>query len=173
MKKIFKISALLIAVVFAFSGAVYPWGTTAGDGSRVQAMQETAVFHNDSGITLVEGMIVILDTDDGTAGSTLGSYVTATATVDLSGVVGVVKSISSPDETHVVVITKGPADVLVLDSSDALDISNFVGTSSQTGYGGAFGTITGGAGYVGKALEAGDGTDTGKVWVWVDPGVAF
>lgn len=163
------ISALLIVGMFAFGGAAYPWGSTGGDGSRAEALQETAVFYNNSGITLSAGMIVILDRDDATAGTTLGARVTTTNSADVSGIVGVVKSTTAADDTPVVVITKGPADTLVLDSSDPISaISNFVGTSTTSGYGGRY---NGGSntGYLGIALEAGDGTDTGKVWVWVDP----
>lgn len=168
----FKISALLIVGLFVFSGAVHPWGATGGDGTRAAAIQETAVFYNNSEFTMTEGMIVVKDNSGGTAGTTLGAYVTITTSADASTIVGVVKSSSAAADTPVVVITKGPADTLVLDSSDPITISQYVGTGTTRGYGGAC-AGNAGAGYLGQAMEVGDGTDTGRVWVWVDPGINF
>ena len=68
------------------------------------------------------------------------------------------------------VITKGTADTLILDSSDPIVTSNYVGTSTTYGYGGRTGVgVYETRGTLGQALEDGDGTDTGKVWIWVNP----
>lgn len=170
-KKGLFLSVLLFAL-FAFSGTAYPWGSTGGDGTRYSQVQEVGIFYNNSGATITTGMIVLNDTT-GTAGSSLGSYVTTTSTADSSGIVGVVKSTSCADGQYCEVITKGPADTLVLDSTDAVSTGNTIGTSSTTGYGGVFGgydiTTYGSNNILGRALEDGDGTDTGFVYVWVNP----
>ena len=173
MKKRLILFALLFAML-VFNGVAYPWSSTGGDGSNARALRETAVFFNNSGATLVEGQIVLLDkTGSGvSAGTTLGAYVTTTVDIDISGIVGVVLSTSALDQSPVVVVTKGPADTLILDSSDPIAISEYVGTSSTLGYGGEYENAGGwfeGIGTLGQALENGDGTDTGKVWVWVNP----
>ena len=154
--------ALLFALVLAFNGVVF-----AGDGKDYRQLQETAVFFNNSGTTLSAGMVVILDTAGTgvTAGTTLGAYVTLAGSTDSVLAVGVVseQQISCADQTPCIIVTKGPVDTLALDSSYAITINTAVGTETATsGY-------CGGGTNLGIALEAGDGTDTGKVIVWVAP----
>lgn len=163
MNKKFMSLALLFALVLAFSGVCF-----AGDGSNYRQLQETAVFFNNSGYTLSAGSVVILDTAGTgvTAGTTLGSYVTVVDGADSILAVGVVvEGFDSADQTPVVVVTKGPVDTLAYDSSDAVTINTAVGTTA-TGTGHHF---CGGGTDLGIALEAGDGTDTGKLIVWVAP----
>jgi hypothetical protein len=161
MKK-FSLFALLIALVLTVSGVCF-----AGDGSDYRQLQETAVFFNNSGSTISSGDVVILDTAGTgvTAGSTLGAYVKiAPASADSVLVVGVVGESQSAclDQTPVIVVTKGPVDTFAADSSDAVTIDTAVGTSVVSGY-------AGGGTNLGIALEAGDGTDSGKLIVWVAP----
>ena len=154
--------ALLFALVFAFSGVVL-----AGDGSDYRQLQETAVFFNNAGASISAGMVVILDTA-GTgvsAGTTLGAYVTLAGSTDSALAVGVVseQQTTCADQTPCIIVTKGPVDTLALDSGYAVTINTAVGTETATsGY-------CGGGSNLGIALEAGDGTDTGKVIVWVAP----
>lgn len=162
-----KTLALLI-VGLMVSGVTFGWSTTGGDGTRFSQIRETAVFHNNSGATITQGMIVVIDTT-ASAASTLGSYVTTTSTADSSGVVGVVLDASCADGTACVVVTKGVADTLILDATDPVATGNVIGTSTTTGYGGRWGTTTGTVGKLGRALENGDGTDTGFVYVYVNP----
>ncbi len=163
MKKSF-LFALLIALVFAFSGVVF-----AGDGSNYRQLQETAVFFNNYGAALSAGQAVVLDTAGTgvTAGTTLGAYITVlSGTADSVLVVGVVseQQTTCADQTPCIIVTKGPVDTLSLDSSDAITINTAVGTSGSAGYG-----YIGGGTNLGVALEAGDGTDTGKTIIWVNP----
>jgi hypothetical protein len=161
MKKSF-LFALLFALVLAFNGVCF-----AGDGSNYRQLQDTAVFFNNSGTTLSAGMVVILDTAGTgvTAGTTLGSYVTLAGSTDSVLAVGVVseQQISCLDQTPCIVVIRGPVDTLSLDSGYALTINTAVGTETATsGY-------CGGGVNLGIALEAGDGTDTGKTIIWVAP----
>jgi len=164
MKKYFMSFALLFALVFALNGVAFGWGTTGGDGSDYRQLQETAVFYNSAGHKLVHGQAVILDTTDGTAGSTLGAYVTdVTGTADSVLVVGVVKE-ASENGTPVIVVTKGPIDALADDAADAVSAGSAVGTSGST----AYGSIGGGTN-LGIALENGAGTNGDYLMIWVDP----
>ncbi len=161
MKKLFIFSALLIVSILAVSGVAFGWGSQGGDGSDYGQLQETAVFYNNSGAKMVHGQAVVLDST-GTAGSTLGAYVTTLKTADSVLVVGVVKS-PAADGTPVVVVTKGPIDTLVADSTDAVTTLTAVGTSTTE-----LGAVGGGTN-LGIALEAGDSTDGSYLFVWVDP----
>jgi hypothetical protein len=159
-KKLFLIVALLLVMCMPVS-KVFAWGHAGSDGSNYAALQETAVFYNNSGAVMSAGEVVVLD-PAGTAETTLGSYVTFSSTVDSILVMGVVKAaaaIGSP----VIVVTKGPIDTLAADSSDAVTTVTAVGSTGV-----CKGTAGGGTN-LGIALEAGDGTDTGKLFVWVAP----
>jgi hypothetical protein len=161
--KRYSFIALLFALVLAFNGVCFAWGTAGGDGSNYGQLQETAVFFNNAGETVSAGAVVILDTA-GTgvaADTTLGSYVTMTNSADSILAVGVAK-VSSSNQTPVIVVTKGPIDTLADDSADAVSINTAVGTTGGKGR-------VGGGTNLGVALEAGDGTATGKLFVWVDP----
>jgi hypothetical protein len=163
MKKLFMLSTLLIVSMFLVSGVAFGWGASGGDGSDYGQLQETAVFYNNSGAILVHGQAVILDTS-ATAATTLGAYVTtATASADSDYVVGVVKQ-AAGIARPVVVVTRGPIDCLVQDSSEAISAGSTVGTAGS----GTTGMI--GAGdNLGVALENGDGTDGSYLYVWVNP----
>lgn len=165
--KLFIIAALLLTGILVGNKAALAVGQ-GGDGSYYGALQETGVFFNNSGTTLSAGQVVVLDTN-GTgvaAETTLGSYVETVSGADSVLVVGVVKSRSSADQTPVVVVTEGPVDTQCADAADAVTINTAVGTSA--GVGNAVGTCGGGTN-LGIALEAGDGTDGGKLFVWVAP----
>jgi len=176
MRKYLSLAILLGA--FAFSGIavqeVHSWGSASGDGTDYHQLQETAVFFNNSGSTLTEGMVVVLDTGGGgvATGSTLGAYVTLTGSEQLSAdsadstkTIGVVKSVSVANQRPVVVVTRGPIDTLCADSGDPVSEGASVGTSgvlTKSGDG-----LCGAGTNLGVALEAGDGTDTGKIMIWV------
>lgn len=161
MKKLFSLSILLIVSIFMVSGIAFGWGS--GDGSDYGQLQETAVFYNNSGVRLIHGMAVILDTS-GTAATTLGAYVTVgAASADSNYVVGVVKE-AADIGMPVVVVTRGPIDTLVQDSSEAISAGSQVGTAGS-GEKGAVGVGTN----LGVALEAGDGTDGSYLYIWVSP----
>lgn len=172
MKKNTLFSLLLIGILtLSLTGKAWGWGATGSDGGRFDALQETAVFFNNSGDTLDAGEVVILDTyQTGVAtGTTLGSYVTlsggqASAAADSVLAVGVVKSTSVADQRPVVVVTKGPISTLCDDSSDAVSVRTAVGTSGSSVTG-----RCGGGTNLGIALEAGDGTNGDGIVVWVDP----
>ena len=168
------IAAIMAVSLLGYSQIAHAWGTTGGDGSRFSQLQETAVFFNNSGSTLTVGMVVVLDTGgDGVAtGTTLGSYVTLTGTgqpsaeaADSTKTIGVVKSTSVANQKPVVVVTRGPIDTLCADSGDAVTEGSSVGTSDVLTINGD--GLCGDGTNLGVALEAGDGTDTGNIFVWV------
>lgn len=175
MKKYFMSFALLFALVFAFNGVAFGWGANGGDGSDYGQLQETAVFFNNSGRRMVHGMAVVLDLDSTasttdpvksavTAATTMGAYVeTLTASADSDLAVGVVK-VAADNQTPVVVVTRGPIDTLVQDSSEGFAAGGQVGTAGSGNYG-----LVGGGTNLGVTLEAGDGTDNSYAFVWVSP----
>ena len=163
MKKLFILSTLLFVSILAISGVAFGWGASSGDGSDYGQLQETAVFYNNSGLPLVHGQVVILDTS-ATAATTLGAYVTTvTVSADSDYAIGVVKQ-AARASSPVIVVTKGPIDTLVQDSSEAIAAGTEVGTAG-TGTVGCAGAGTG----LGLALEAGDGTDGSYLYIWIDP----
>ncbi len=165
MKKYLFSLALLFALVFAFSGVVL-----AGDGKNYRQLQETGVFFNNAGRTLSAGQVVILDTSGTgvTAGTTLGSYITLVSGADSVLAVGVIaeSQITCLDQTPCIVVTKGPVDTSINDSTDAVTINTAVGTSPNTA---TCDGCAGGGTNLGIALEAGSGADADKIIVWVNP----
>ena len=171
MKKFIFLFALLLVLSVSRTELVFGWGAAGSDGSNYKALQETAVFFNNSGATLTQGMVVKLDI--GGAGvatdTTLGSYVDITQSGGAGGqadnrlAVGVVLSTSVADQMPIVVVTKGPALTTIDDADDAVSAAGGVGTSGDT-HGRA-----GGGSELGIALEAGDGTDGDQIIVWVNP----
>lgn len=169
----FVYSLLLVSFLsLSVTGKVWAWGATGSDGSNAQALQETAVFFNNSGATMTAGTVAILDTGGtGVAtGSTLGAYVTSPSAFAAAGSkadailgIGVVKSTAS-NQMPVVVVTKGPVDTLVDDSSDAVTIRTAVGASGLAGSNNA-----GGGTNLGISLEQGSGSDGDQIYIWVDP----
>ena len=164
--------SLVSFLSLSVTGKVWAWGATGSDGGNGQALQETAVFFNNAGETMTAGTVAVLDTG-GTGvstGTTLGAYVTTPSDFASEGTktdsilaIGVVKSTAS-DQRPVVVITKGPADTLVDDSSDAVTIRTAVGVSGLAGSDNA-----GGGTNLGISLEAGSGSDGDQIYIWVDP----
>src|SRR3990167_2257617 len=175
MRKYLSLAILLS--VFAFSGIstnAYGWGSASGDGSDYRQLQETAIFFNNSGATLSAGDVVVLDVDgEGVStGTTLGSYVTTTEQeadthygADSVLAVGVVLSTSVADQRPVAIVTKGPALTTCDDSTDAVTEFTAVGTQSYT----ANSAACGGGTNLGISLEAGAGTDSDSLIIWVDP----
>lgn len=169
MKKLLTLSTLLIASIFVISGVAFGWGVTGGDGTRYRQLQEIAIFYNDSDRTVHHGDVVILDTTDGTSGSTLGAYVTYATGADSILVVGVVAETSTagfPNDSPVAVVTKGPALVRINDALDAVSINTAIGTSSLSG---PTHMSAGDGTNLGIALEAGDGTNFDEIIAWIDP----
>lgn len=162
-----KIFSGLLALVFMLSatGLVFAWSTTGGDGGNYGALQEVAIFFNNSGAQLGSGFSVVLDrTGTGvTAGSTLGSYVTTTTAADSIEAIGVVQTgYVCPDQTACPIVTKGPVECRSLDLSDAVTTGVAVGTATTAGR-------CGGGTNLGTALEAGNGADQDMIWIWVQP----
>ena len=154
MKNNLFLLTLLFALVLAFNGVVF-----AGYASDYGQLQETQVFMANT--TFSAGEVAVIDLSVGTAGTTLGTYVTTTIEVDSKLVVGVTKAAAAVS-TPVIVVTKGPVDTISLDSSDAITAGSNVGTTTVRGR-------AGGGSRLGTALEAGGGTDGETFWIWVDP----
>lgn len=163
---------LITAIVFGGAKEGFTWGATGGDGSSYSQVRETAIFFNNSGSTLSQGDVVILDTRGAgvSTGTTLGSYITTTGVVQPNGdaladhilAVGVVLT-GGADQTPVTVVTKGPALTTVDDSTDAVTLNTAVGTSGATS------ARAGGGTNLGISLEPGDGTDGDQIYIWVAP----
>ena len=168
MKRLFSLAALLFVAVLAFNGVAFGWGSTGGDASQSEMLQETAVFINNAGRTISVGDVVILDagTSNQTVGR-LGCNVTMnTGSADSILAIGVAK-FNSSDGTPVIVCTKGPIATWAADSADAVTNATAVGTagtSPGTKYG-----FCGGGTNLGIALESGNGYDNSTVVIWVDP----
>ncbi len=169
----FIYSLLLVTLLsLSLTGKVWAWGATGSDGGNYQALQETAVFFNNAGETMTAGTVALLDTGGiGVAtGTTLGAYVTTPSDFAPEGTktdsilaVGVVKSTAS-DQRPVIVVTKGPVDTLIDDSSDAVSNRTAVGVSGLAGSDNA-----GGGTNLGISLETGSGSDGDQVIIWVSP----
>lgn len=169
-----KLNQFLFATLLlvSFSGVAFGWGSSGSDGSNYKSLQETAVFFNNSGGTMTSGEAAVLDNfgSNVSTGTTLGSYVTRptvlhahAAKADSILAVGVVQTTAS-DQRPVVVVTKGPVDALVDDSSDAVTNRTAVGVSGLIGS-----NNLGGGTNLGISLEAGSGSDGDQIIVWVDP----
>lgn len=154
---------LLFALVLAFNGVAFSWGTTGGDGSNYGQLQETAVFYNNSGRTLTAGEVVVLDLDGSgvSCGTTLGAYVDVISAADARSVMGVVKSTSAANGSPVVVVTKGPVKARSEDDSDPVTAGSAVGTTTTPG-------CMGGGTKLGYALDSGNGSEGQLIWIWVD-----
>ena len=170
---IYSLLSVSLAVLLSLSvtGKVWAWGATGSDGGNYQALQETAVFFNNSGSIFKVGKVVILDTFQSgvVTATTLGSYVklpepgAGGGQADSVLTVGVVKSVSVADQLPVVVVTKGPVNTTCDDSTDAVSNSTAVGTTGHTA------GRCGGGTNLGIALEAGAGNDGDTIRIWVDP----
>lgn len=165
LKYLFLALVLVCALSLQTNRAAFGWSSTGGDGTDYLALQEVAVFFNNSGGTLSAGDVVILDTSGSgvTAGTTLGAYVTTTSSADSVLVMGVVKSNSVADQRPIAVVTKGPVDTFCNDANDAVTVDTAVGTTT------ILAGKCGGGTNLGIALEAGSGTDVDKLIVWVAP----
>ena len=180
MKKLYLILFATLLIIPMFNGVALGWGSSGGDGTSYGALQETAVFFNNSGSTLSAGDVVILDlSGTGVAsGTTLGAYVTTTTSADVQYVAGVVKTRSSADQTPVVVITAGPAETFC-DNVNGTALVNGLNNLGGKIQGGAVGTYTTAAtcdsgSNLGISLGAAGGVDkndNNKSWVWVELGV--
>ena len=164
MKKLyFILSILLLVACISINGVdkAYSWGSAAGDGTNYRQLQEVAIFFNNSGLTLSAGDVVILDTS-GTAGTTLGSYVTVTNSADSVLAVGVVKSVSVVDQRPVAVVTKGPVQARCADVTDGVTSGSAVGSAIVQ-------KQCGGGTNLGIALEGGTSVNYDEITIWVDP----
>ena len=167
LSRFFALGLLIVAMLATSAGPVFAWGSSGGDGSRYDQIQEKAVFFNNSGSTLSSGSVVILDVSGTgvTRNTTLGGYITTTTAADSVMVVGVTSESSCADQTPCVVVTKGPALTTCQDSTDAVTASTAVGTTATAGR-------CGGGTNLGIALEASGDTaasDFSNIWIWVDP----
>lgn len=180
MKKILSILIAIPLVISLTSGIVFGWGSAGSNEGRYRAIQETAVFYNNTSSTnnpttqtAYHGQAMIIDTD-GTgvsSGTTLGGYVELPApgagAADSVLVVGVVAEASTNGFSAggpVILVTKGAALCQITDSSDAVTGGSAVGCGDTIGAGNI-----GDGSNLGIALEDGDGTDSDEIICWIDP----
>lgn len=181
--------SLLAALVLAFIGAGQAEAAmecaqgTSGTETNHTVFQHACYdyYFNNSGSTLTSGTVVILDVSGtGVNGATvsgdgsgdasvdtdsadgdvdnIGTYITTTTSADVDTVAGVVADNSCPDQSYCKVQVRGPRRVRCADSTDAVTVSAAVGTTTVAG------NCGGGSG-LGRALEAGTGTDGNVLWV--------
>lgn len=181
---------LIVAATFALAsiGGSSAQAALCGSGYSGTETHHSVLEHacyeylfNNSGSTQTSGTVVILDVSGtGVNGATvsgdiagdngidlvssdgdvdnIGTYFTTTTSADVDTVAGVVADDSCLDQTYCRVQTRGPRRVRCADSTDAITVSAAVGTTTVDG------NCGGGSG-LGRALEAGNGTDGDVLWV--------
>ena len=177
MKKlsIFVISALLVLGLTAQVRAEQSPATASG-----KVYTDNQVFtmaYNNSGADITSNSIVILDTS-GTAGSTLGAYITTSTSADNKYVFGVTEDATCSSGTSCRVCIRGPHKVwLTIAGAGAMSAGNIVSQSTTAGRGTTYSQSDGTAGgYLGTALAVTSGTysygslDGNDIWwVWINP----
>lgn len=172
MKK-FSIILLSALLVLGFSlQARAESSATAYTGKSYTEQQVFTFVYNNSGSEIQSNSVVILDNSgtDVAAGSTLGSYITTTATADSVYVFGVTDETIAAGAVGRVCI-RGPHLVLDTDSTHA-EGTTILATSTTAGETTTYSTADGTAGgQLGLVIEqtASEGPD--YCWVWVNPQV--
>ncbi len=171
MKKlcIFVISALLVlGIAYQARAEMSPSSAT---GKSYLDNQVFTIAYNNSGVAITSNAVVILDVT-GTAGSTLGAYITTSATPDSPYNFGVTDETIAIGSTGRVCI-RGAHKVWMTATPTA---GQKVTNGATAGKGTASTTTTTGAGTVGVALAVTSGTSTGGGtdgtdiwWVFVRP----
>ena len=162
MKKIFFIvlSALLLLGITQAWAEMSP---SAVSGTSYLDNQVYTIMYNNSGTNIAKNAVVILDTT-GTAGSTLGSYITTTTSAGSQYVIGVTDEAIATASTgricrrgpHLVNTATGETTGATLTTSTTAGKAD-TGTSTSNQYG-----------YLGVNLG---NSDTNVYWVWVNPSV--
>ena len=150
---------------FNNSGGILSSGNPAVievDGTGVNAVTESV-----EGPAGTQRNEVDVNGSDGDV-TNLGTYIDSSATADDGYTIGVIDENTCADQSYCRVHVRGPRLVLCADSSDAVGIGTLVGTSTLRGQCGDSGADAEGS--LGVALEAGDGTNSDPIMVWVNPG---
>lgn len=164
MKKfIFVLSALLVFGIYQARAEQSPETAT---GKRLQDNQVFTIAYNNSGSSIESNNVVVLDTD-ATENTTLGAYITTSATADDYRVFGVTDETIAAGESGRVCI-RGPHRVLDTDSTHAA--AAILATSTTAGNTTTFSTSDGTTGgYLGHVIGATSALGANYAWVWVNP----
>ena len=155
------------AFAFLFAFALATSNALANNPNNPESYQELITIYNNSGSALTSGTVVIWDTT-GTAGTTLGGYVTTTTSADSNLAAGVVVSDSIPASERGVICTKGPCQVLMANSTDGTAAAGTpIGTSTVAGQAG---NAASDAPIVGTSLQTSAvSSDTLVIWAYINP----
>ena len=171
MKKlIFVISALFVfGIAYQARAEMSP---SAVAGNSYLDNQVFTIMYNNSGSSITSNAVVALDVT-GTAGSTLGSYITTVST-DSPYVIGVTDETIADGSTGRVCI-RGPHKAWFVMGSEPTAGQNIT-AATTAGRAAASTTTTTAAGHVGVALAVTSGTYTHDSadgsdiwWIWVNP----
>lgn len=164
-----KFCLVLLSALLVFSMASQAraeQSTASATGSSYLDNQVYTMAYNNSGSDITSHSVVILDTS-GTAGSTLGAYITTTTTADHWAVAGVTVDPNCVAGTPCRVCIRGPIEVLF---TSATHVTGTIAATSTTAgeattYSTADGTV---GGHLGKIIGS---SDLGGfyAWVWVEP----
>ena len=167
MRKLFivLISALLVGVSTQARAEI---STTTFTGDRFEEQQVIVMCYNNSGSDIESNAVVILDVS-ATEGSTLGTYITTTATADDSYVFGVTDEVIEAGEVGRICV-RGPHLVYDLDSTHA--VRAILATSTTVGRTTTYATSDGTTGgQLGQVIDASVAEGVDYCTVWVNPQV--
>jgi len=166
MKKLLVL-CLFVSVLLVFNSQV--WAEQSSQTANGRVYVDNQVFtmaYNNSGSEIQSNNVVILDTT-GTAGSTLGAYITTSTTADDYRVFGVTDETIATGAVGRVVI-RGPHEVLDADSTHAA--AAILACSTTAGVTTTYSTSDGTTGgYLGHVVGASSDLGPNYAWVWINP----
>ena len=162
---IILVSALLVLGLSIQARAEISTSTFTGD--RFEEQQVIVMCYNNSGAEIQSNSVVILDVT-GTAGTTLGTYITTTTSTDSNYVFGVTDETIAAGSVGRICV-RGPHRVHM--ASTDTSAADTIGTYTPAGLAETTTTTTNKTGILGVAL-AEDTTALGGDdiwWVWINP----
>lgn len=169
MRKLFLVLVSALLMLGLSVQARAEQSTSTFTGERFEEQQVFVYVYNNSGAEIQSNSAVILDIT-GTAGSTLGTYITTTTVTDSSYVFGVTDE-TIPTASVGKVCVRGPHIVRFASSDTAAE--DTVGTYTPAGYVETTTTTSNKDGILGLALAVTANTDQNygldMWWVWVNP----
>lgn len=167
MKKFYIIVLSALLVLGLSIQARAEFGASAYTGKRYEEQQVLTVAYNSSSSELSKGDVVILDIT-GTAGSTLGAYVTTTTTADDKYVFGVAHETIGAGAVGTFCV-RGPHEVN-LENNGLYAAGDIIAASSTEKMAEEYSTSDGTAGgKLGWIPAAYTGTDYSERIAWIDP----
>jgi hypothetical protein len=167
MKKFYFVLSALLVLGFAVQARAET-SSTAYTGKDYTENEVFIYAYNNSGSSIQSNGVVIIDTS-GTAGSTLGAYITTTSTADSVYVCGVTDE-TIADGAVGRVCVKGPH--LVMYTSSTHTAGTIAATSTTAAQATTYSTADGIAGgQLGVVIGATSALGTRYAWVYIRPNV--